>query len=222
MSYAIRAAREADVAQLTEIEREAFPSMWPATPFKRDLSNSTISYLVAHELPLPGQPYSPATHKLSRAGSVATTRGLIGLWKRLFQTKAATPPPADPVEYVAGYVATWYMTDEAHITAIAVRESLRGKGLGELLLMSSIEMAMKRQSRVVTLEVRVSNVAAQSLYTKYGFSQVGLRKGYYSDNHEDAYIMTTAPISSPDYNQQFHSLEEAYRARRGNVALGLG
>jgi ribosomal-protein-alanine N-acetyltransferase len=114
------------------------------------------------------------------------------------------------------------MTDEAHITGIAVRESLRGKGLGELLLMASIELAMRRQSRVVTLEVRASNHVAQSLYTKYGFSQVGLRKGYYSDNHEDAYIMTTGPISSPAYNEQLHSLEETYKIRRGDVALGLG
>ncbi|MBI4281977.1 MAG: ribosomal protein S18-alanine N-acetyltransferase [Chloroflexi bacterium] len=196
--------------------------MLPSTPFKRDLSSSTISYLVAYELPLPGQPYSPATHVLSRANSNEATHGLRGVWKRLFQTKAGTSPPADPVEYVAGYVATWYMTDEAHITAIAVRESLRGKGLGELLLMSSIEMAMKRQSRVVTLEVRVSNKVAHSLYSKYGFSQVGLRKDYYTDNHEDAYIMTTAPISSLAYNQQFRSLEETYRTRRGNMALRLG
>ena len=132
------------------------------------------------------------------------------------------PLSADYAERIAGYVATWYMTDEAHITSIAVRESLRGNGLGELLLMASIELAMRRQSRVVTLEVRASNHVAQSLYTKYGFSQVGLRKGYYTDNREDAYIMTTDPISSPAYSQQLHSLEETYKTRRGNVALRLG
>ena len=87
--------------------------------------------------------------------------------------------------------------------------------------MASIELAMMRHSRVVTLEVRVSNHVAQSLYIKYGFSQVGLRKGYYTDNHEDAYIMTTEPISSPSYDEQFQTLEEAYKTRRGDVALGL-
>jgi ribosomal-protein-alanine N-acetyltransferase len=147
---------------------------------------------------------------------------LRGLWKRLFQSKAPASLPASPTDYIAGYVSTWYMTDEAHITGIAVRESLRGNGLGELLLMASIEMAMKHESRVVTLEVRASNHVAQSLYSKYGFSQVGIRKGYYSDNREDAYIMTTDTISSPAYNQQLHSLEETYRTRRGDVALGLG
>lgn len=222
MPYAIRPARETDVSQLAEIEKEAFPTTWPPTPFKRELSNMMASFLVAYELPGDGQPRSSASPRPPRASSDAPPRGLMGLWRRLFQSKAPASLPADPTDHIAGYVATWYMTDEAHITGIAVRESLRGKGLGELLLMASIELAMKRQSRVVTLEVRASNHVAQSLYTKYGFSQVGLRKGYYSDNHEDAYIMTTDPISSPAYNEQLHSLEETYKTRRGDVALGLG
>jgi ribosomal-protein-alanine N-acetyltransferase len=144
------------------------------------------------------------------------------LWKRLFQRTTTTILPSTPTDYIAGYVTIWYMTDEAHITGIAVRESLRGNGLGELLLMSSIEMAIQHQSRVVTLEVRVSNHVAQSLYSKYGFSQVGMRKGYYSDNHEDAYIMTTDVISSHSYNQHLHNLHEAYKTRSDDVVLGLG
>ena len=222
MHYAIRPAREADVSQLAEIEKEAFPTTWPPTPFKRELFNGTASFLVAYKLPEDGQSTSSASHEPLRESGDITTRGLRGLWKRLFQRKAPASLPANPTDYIAGYVAVWFMTDEAHITGIAVRESLRGNGLGELLLMASIELAMRRQSRVVTLEVRVSNLVAQSLYAKYGFSQVGRRKEYYADDHEDAYIMTTDPISSPDYNQQFHILEEAYKARRGDVALGLG
>ena len=220
--YAVRPIREEDIPQLTEIEKEAFPTTWPPTPFKRELSNKTASFLVAYRLPEDGQPTSSASHEPLLQGSDTTTRGLGGLWKRLFQRKAPASIPASPTDYIAGYVATWYMTDEAHITGIAVRESLRGNGLGELLLMASIETAMRHQSRVVTLEVRVSNHVAQSLYSKYGFSQVGMRKGYYTDNHEDAYIMTTDTISSPAYNQQLLSLEETYKTRRGDVALGLG
>ncbi|MFH1559845.1 MAG: ribosomal protein S18-alanine N-acetyltransferase [Chloroflexota bacterium] len=223
VSYAIRPARETDIPQLVEIEKEAFPTTWPSTPFKRELSTRIASYLIAYELPRYRQPRSSSAHEPSSGSSDAASRGLRGLWRRLFhQSKAHASFPADPEEYIAGYVATRYMTDEAHIMEIAVRESLRGNGLGELLLMASIELAMRRQSRVLTLEVRVSNQAAHSLYTKYGFSQVGLRKGYYSDNHEDAYIMTTDPISSPAYNQQFLNLEETYKTRRGNVALVLG
>ena len=222
MPYAVRPARETDVPKLAEIEKEAFPTTSPPTAFKRELSNSIASFLVAYEVPGNDQPSSSASHKPPGESSAAATPGLRGLWRRLLRRKAPGPLSADSAEHIVGYVATWYMTDVAHITGIAVRESLRGNGLGELLLMASIELAMRRQSRVVTLEVRVSNQVAQSLYTKYGFSQVGLRKGYYTDNHEDAYIMTTDPISSPAYNEQLHSLEETYRTRRGDVALGLG
>lgn len=222
MSYAIRPANEVDVPQLAEIEKEAFPTTWPATPFKRELSNRTASFLVAYQLPENGRPISSVSHERPGEGSDITTPGWRGLWDRLFQRNAPASLTDKPTDYVAGYVATWYMTDEAHITGIAVRESLRGNGLGELLLMASIELAMRHQSRVVTLEVRVSNHVAQSLYSKYGFSQVGRRKGYYSDNHEDAYIMTTDPIFSPAYSQQLTSLEETYKSRRGDVALSLG
>ena len=149
-------------------------------------------------------------------------RGLVGLLARIFRGQNHRYASLRPAEFIAGYVATSYMTDEAHVTGIAVRGSHRGRGLGELLLMSSIELAMRRKSRLVTLEVRVSNHVAQSLYTKYGFDQAGLRKGYYTDNHEDAYIMTTAPISSPEYSDKFRTLEQSYRERRGNAAIGLG
>ncbi len=222
MPYAVRPARETDVSLLAEIEKEAFPTTLPPTPVKRELSNRMASFLVAYEVPGNDQLSSSASHEPPRARNDATTPGLRGLLRRLLRRKAAAPLSADSAERIAGYVATWYMTDEAHITGIAVLESLRGNGLGELLLMASIELAIRRQSRVVTLEVRVSNHVAQSLYTKYGFSQVGLRKGYYSDNHEDAYIMTTDPISSPAYSEQIHSLQETYKTRRGDVALGLG
>ena len=222
MPYAIRPARETDVSQLAEIEKEAFPTTWPPTSFRRELSNRMASFLVAYEVPEYEHLNSSASHEPPSTSSDAATHGLRGLWRRLLRRKAPAPLPADSAERIAGYVATWYMTDEAHITGIAVRESLRGNGLGELLLIASIELAMRRLSRVVTLEVRVSNHVAQSLYTKYGFSQVGLRKGYYSDNHEDAYIMTTDPIFSPAYSEQLHTLVETYKTRRGDVAFGLG
>jgi ribosomal-protein-alanine N-acetyltransferase len=71
--------------------------------------------------------------------------------------------------------------------------------LGELLLLGLLDEARRLRARLATLEVRVSNSAAQALYAKYGFEQVGRRKGYYSDNREDALIMTTPELASPDY-----------------------
>ena len=88
-----------------------------------------------------------------------------------------------------------------------------------MLLIGSIRSATKYGSTVVTLEVRVSNFIAQRLYEKYGFSTAGIRKGYYSDNREDALIMTTSPIHTPDYQSQFDLLQQAYTDRGRNIYI---
>ena len=87
-----------------------------------------------------------------------------------------------------GYAGMWTIMDEAHITNIAVREAYRGRKLGEKLLDELMKTAAYLGMERMTLEVRVSNRIAQSLYQK-GFESAGLRKGYYSDNGEDAMIM---------------------------------
>ena len=132
-------------------------------------------------------------------------------------------PSTDPSmgDYPVGYVSTWLVFEEAHITAIAVRKAYRGRGVGELLLAGAIEFAMHQKSRVVTLEVRVSNESAIALYKKYGFKKVGLRKAYYSDNREDADIMTTDPIMSLTYQRRFMELRHAYLKRHGLPGLAL-
>ncbi|WP_315794847.1 ribosomal protein S18-alanine N-acetyltransferase [Paenibacillus sp. BIC5C1] len=88
-----------------------------------------------------------------------------------------------------GYAGMWTIMDEAHITNIAVREAYRGRKLGEKLLEELMRTAAYLGMERMTLEVRVSNRIAQSLYQKKGFESAGLRKGYYSDNGEDAMIM---------------------------------
>ena len=74
----------------------------------------------------------------------------------------------------------------------------------------------------MTLEARVSNYVAQSLYQKYGFEKVGIRKGYYTDNREDAVIMTTQPINTLAYREKFRSLREAYQVGHGEIKIDLG
>ena len=107
------------------------------------------------------------------------------------------------------------MVDEAHIVSIGVRTEYRGLGLGELLLLAAIEQAIEYELRHVTLEVRVSNHVAQNLYKKYGFTERGLRKGYYTDNREDALIMTTPLIMTETYKTRLRDLTAAYESRRG-------
>lgn len=88
-----------------------------------------------------------------------------------------------------GYSGMWTIVDEAHVTNIAVRTAYRGRHLGELLLRQMMDWAGRLGMERMTLEVRATNLVAQSLYAKVGFLPAGVRKGYYSDNHEDAIIM---------------------------------
>ena len=68
---------------------------------------------------------------------------------------------------------------------------------------------------MVTLEVRVSNIVAQSLYARYGFNQVGLRRGYYTDNREDAFVMTTDSIHSAAFRAHVRELKKTNQAKWG-------
>ena len=90
---------------------------------------------------------------------------------------------------IVGYCGTWIVIDESHITNIAILPEYRGQKLGEALLRKMIEISISMGVVRMTLEVRVSNHVAISLYEKLGFQKGGIRKNYYTDNHEDAYVM---------------------------------
>lgn len=90
---------------------------------------------------------------------------------------------------IIGYGGMWIIIDEAHVTNVAVSPLYRGRKLGERLLRFMMAVASTEGARKMTLEVRVSNFSAKNLYHKLGFVEAGLRKGYYTDNREDAIIM---------------------------------
>jgi [ribosomal protein S18]-alanine N-acetyltransferase len=90
---------------------------------------------------------------------------------------------------IVGYVLFWLLPEEIDIHNIAVHTDFRRQRVGQTLLQQVVEQARSRNSARVTLEVRVSNIAAQKLYDSVGFVSQGLRKGYYSNDGEDAVIM---------------------------------
>jgi len=92
-------------------------------------------------------------------------------------------------EQIIGYCGAWLVIDEAHITNIAILPTFQGRGLGEALLCEMIEQCREKGIERITLEVRVSNIVAQGLYKKLGFTEGAIRKNYYSDNQEDAIVM---------------------------------
>jgi ribosomal-protein-alanine N-acetyltransferase len=100
---------------------------------------------------------------------------------------------------IIGLGGFWLMAGEAHIITIAIHSHWQGLGLGEWMLLALIEKGQTQGAKIATLEVRPSNQVAISLYQKYKFQEVGRRLGYYSDNGEDALILTTPLLLLPDY-----------------------
>ena len=111
---------------------------------------------------------------------------------------------------IVSYGGMWMMVDEAHITTFAVLPEWRRQGIGARLMLSMMQLATDLQARVATLEVRLSNDAARQLYARFGFRPVGIRPRYYSDNGEDALIMTSGALESADMKSRLAALARRY------------
>ena len=99
---------------------------------------------------------------------------------------------------ILAYGGYWLMGDEVHIVTIATHPDYRRRGLSQELLLQMIEQCRSQGASLITLEVRITNLAAQQLYARLGFVEVGLRRAYYHDNGEDALLMTLFLATSPD------------------------
>lgn len=217
MAFAVRPMEERDLLQCAEVEREAFPSLFPPTSFRGEMKNKIARYMVATRVDTAGtQPAPRSPGATAVAGDRLLINRLISRIRRQRDTAWQVGQ-----EFVAGFVGIWYMVDEAHIVAVGVRSEYRGKGIGELLLISAIEQAVEREARLVTLEVRVSNGVARNLYQKFGMTEKGVRKGYYTDNREDALIMSTGPVHASDYAQRLDRLVRGHSQRWGRAERRL-
>jgi ribosomal-protein-alanine N-acetyltransferase len=195
----IRPMRPEDIPQVIDIERQSFPSMWPQTVYQRELKNRMARYLVAYEPPVEEPEVEPGPE-----------RGIRGLARRILGGTGEGPR-----ERVLAMVGLWCMMGEGHIVTIAVHPDYRRQGLGELLLVAALEAAMDAGQQEVTLEYRISNDGARALYEKYGFNKVGVRARYYSDNHEDAVLMTTPPLRSTAFRRLLAKRTQELRERWG-------
>lgn len=202
MTYSIRPLAREDLAPVNEIDREAFPTQWPPANYRQELQNKLAHYLVAQDdtrvvADTPGKTWQGLAELVSR---------LKLPWPGRRRLHGSSPPARR--RYIVGFSGIWLLVDEAHITNIAVREEYRRRGIGELLLIATIDLSRELKASIMTLEVRASNKVAQDLYGKYGFSRAGLRRGYYLDNREDAIIMTTDNINSPSFLEHLRQLRE--------------
>jgi [ribosomal protein S18]-alanine N-acetyltransferase len=192
-----------DIPRVAQIDREAFPGEWvfrSQSAYKQDLDNPSIRYVVACK----------EKHVPESEGQAMPKPPWF---KRLFSYGRRLDTPDD----IVGFSGFWMMMKEAHIIAIGVRNGYRQLGIGEGLLIATIELAQTVNANVVTLEVRASNKVAQELYKKYGFQVVGRRLKYYSSDGEDAIIMTTDNITSMPFQASFQQLEKSHAQRHREV-----
>ncbi|HZS90684.1 MAG TPA: ribosomal protein S18-alanine N-acetyltransferase [Chloroflexota bacterium] len=205
-----------DVPEVMAIERESFSAPWPVDAYRRELiENRMAHYFLLRLFPA----IQPEVEEPEPEEAMPARRGFLGLLvPRLWRPQV---PPAPRTISIAGYAGLWLMVDEAHITTIGVRPRFRRRGYGELLLVTLIEAALDINARWLTLEVRVSNDLAQQLYRKYGFHDAGIRRRYYTDNHEDALIMWTDELHSAAFQDNYRRLKERLLDRLEQEGLVL-
>jgi [ribosomal protein S18]-alanine N-acetyltransferase len=192
--YVIRPMEYEDIPQVAQIDREAFPGEWvfrSQSAYKQDLDNPSVRYIVACK-----ERHVPESERQAMQK--------VPWFKRLFSYGRHLNTSED----IVGFSGFWMMVGEAHIIAIGVRNGYRQLGVGEGLLIATIELAQRLNANVVTLEVRASNMIAQELYRKYGFRVTGRRLKYYSSDGEDAIIMSTDNITSLPFQASFQQLKK--------------
>ena len=109
---------------------------------------------------------------------------------------------------VVGYAGMMFTGLEAHITNIAVDPDFHGRKVGSRLMLRLVTEAIARGARTLSLEVRVTNLPAQSMYGKFGFSVVGVRKGYYIETKEDALVMVVDDATTTEYRLRLQTLRD--------------
>jgi [ribosomal protein S18]-alanine N-acetyltransferase len=186
---ALELMREADVNTVQEIEREIFATPWPRNAYYRELaSRASAHYVVLRQDLHPDGPMQ--------------------------RTAGHRTPDFDPT--IIGYGGMWRMYDEAHVTTIGVRRDLQHRGYGRVLFAGLVQAAYDMGAKWITLEVRTTNDNAMKMYEAFGFKVIGRRKGYYTDNGEDAIVMWSDSIHSPRFRKAYEgNLERIESEIRG-------
>jgi len=156
----------------------------------RPMNRSDIPAVAELESEIYGQPWSPRV--FFDELSMENRRYLVA---------------TDDAGIVLGYCGLLIVEEDAHITTIAVAPGARGHQLGARLMLEIVEAALRADTRHLTLEVRVSNDAAQKLYERFGFDPVGRRKNYYKD--EDALVMWATDIDTDEYQERVAGIRSA-------------
>jgi ribosomal-protein-alanine N-acetyltransferase len=220
-AFVVEPMRIDHIPAVSAIEKLSFPQPWPQNAYRREIAENRMAhYIVARRL---GESeFDPAPSAVPP--QTRQSGDILGRLGRLLRP----PEPArsaqldDELRSIVGYAGIWVMTDEAHITTIASHPAVRGRGIGEFLLVALIHRGMEIGARWMTLEVRASNTVAQNLYRKYTFKEMGVRRRYYSDNGEDALVMWTDALDSDSFQTALEQNERKLAERLGAAEVRLG
>lgn len=179
------------LSQVVELDKRCLGGLWSPEGYQRELASPNSSFIILS--------ISPSIRPLASSN--------------LLDSKCLSIPTLDTDEAIIGCGCFWAILEEAHITLLMIHPDYQGKGLGQLLLYSLLEDAYKRQLERATLEVKVSNEVARSLYRKFGFQIAGRRKGYYQTTGEDALILWRGDLHRFQFEQNLKTWQEQIRDR---------
>ncbi|MBN2004283.1 MAG: ribosomal protein S18-alanine N-acetyltransferase [Anaerolineae bacterium] len=179
--YVIRPLTPRDVPAVVSVDRMVFRDPWPESTYVQEIY------------------FNPNAHYFVLESQIISTT------RRWFSRRAIHE------EQILGFVGMRVENERGHISTLALRPEWRGRGLGELLLLSALEQAVHDGAESVTLEVRISNHVAQNLYNKYGFVRISRLHSYYADG-EDAYLMRSGPVDMA-YRKNLDDSHTALMAR---------
>lgn len=193
MNLYLRPMHTDDIAQVIAIEKRSFSMPWSPRTYTYEINESENSHMVVL-----------SSIKVDRP---RVTTGMLRLLRALGY-------PSDLRTSVLAYGGLWQLVEEAHISTIATHPEQRRRRYGEVVLAGMMMRAVILGASYVALEVRVSNVAAQALYRKYGFEVHGTKYRYYLDDLEDAYDMR---INLTDANRQ--RIQTAFQTLTRDLAI---
>ena len=222
--YFVEPMQVRHIPAVSAIERDSFPAPWPGSAYRREIERNHMAYyVVAKRSPLGGPPRRERRFPVAGVDRTDESDGLFARLARVLRgdARAFSPEEAAELETIVGYCGMWLMVDEAHITTIAVDPAYRSLGVGELLLVALLDRSREIGAHEATLECRVSNHLAQALYRKYTFREAGIRKRYYSDDGEDALIMTSEALASRTFREVLARNRQLLLERLGAASNSL-
>jgi len=186
----------ADLPGVRAIEERAYADAWPATTFEAELRNAFATYVVAVEF-APEEPLHPP----------------FELRRPSWPLRWLVPSRVQPRGRLLGFCGMWFHVDQLHIVTLATDPDREGEGIAQRLLLDAFDRAGEAELRNAALEVRPSNARARALYERFGFRERGRSRGYYKNNGEDAIVMLTDDLDTPEMRERIEAIRAAHAAR---------